>query len=153
MPFGSYNAPSMFMRLMDQVLKPFTTKFVAVYFDNILIFSKSKTEHLEHLKAVLKMLRQNKIFLNLKKCEFLTENLACLRFVICSQGIPIDERKIVTVKSWPPSKKVSEARSFHGFATLYIRIIRDFSSIVTSITECMKKGKFTWGKNNKGVLH
>ncbi|GJS31035.1 transposon ty3-I gag-pol polyprotein [Tanacetum coccineum] len=146
MPFGLSNAPSTFSRLMNQVLKPFIGSFVVVYFDDILIYSKSEKEHLMHLREVLIALSQNKLYINLKKCNFLTDKLLFLGFVITSHGIQVDEEKVRTIKEWPKPQTISEVRSFHGLATFYRRFIRNFSTIMAPITQCMKKGKFQWGE-------
>ncbi|KAK1582355.1 hypothetical protein Q3G72_014203 [Acer saccharum] len=146
MPFGLSNAPSTFMRLMNQVLRPFIGKYVVVYFDDILIYSKNEEDHMEHLRAVLEVLNENKLFINLKKCSWLTERLLFLGYVVSSEGILVDEEKVRAIRDWPKPKTVGEVRSFHGLATFYRRFVRDFSSVVAPITECLKKGKFQWGE-------
>lgn len=145
MPFGLSNAPSIFMRLMNQVLRPFIGSFVVVYFDDILIYSKTKEEHLEHVKMVLQVLQQNQLYINLKKCTFNTNKLLFLGFVIGEEGIYADEDKVKAIRKWPSPKPVIEVRNFHGLATFYRRFVRNFSSITYHITECLKKGKFHWG--------
>ena len=144
MPFGLSNAPSTFMRLMTQVLRPFLSNFVVVYFDDILIYSRDEGEHLTHLRHVLSALRENQLFMNLKKCVFLTNKLVFLGFVISSEGVHVDDEKVRAIREWPTPKTITEVRSFHGLATFYRRFIRDFSSIVAPITDCMKKGRFKW---------
>jgi hypothetical protein len=146
MPFGLSNAPSTFMRVMNQVLRPFVGKFVVVYFDNILIYSKTADEHVEHLRDVLAVLQENQLFLNLKKCSFMTDSLLFLGYVVSSEGIHVDEEKVRAIREWPAPKTVGEVWSFHGLATFYRRFIRNFSTVMAPITECMKKGKFQWGE-------
>ena len=142
MPFGLSNAPSTFMRVMNQVLKPFIGRFVVVYFDDILIYSRSEVEHLSHLREVLLVLLHNKLYVNLKKCSFMTNSLLFLGFVVSGDGIRVDEEKIKAIREWPTPKTVSEVRSFHGLATFYRRFIRNFGSIAAPITEYLKNEKF-----------
>ncbi|GJR00531.1 transposon ty3-I gag-pol polyprotein [Tanacetum coccineum] len=146
MPFGLSNAPSTFMRLMTQVLRPFMGKFVVVYFDDILIYSQTKEEHLGQLQKVMKALADNDLFVNLKKCTFLTNKLLFLRYIVSSDGIHVDETKVQAVRDWPSPKTLSEVRSFHGLATFYRIFVRNFNSIVAPITSCLKKGPFQWTK-------
>ena len=140
MPFGLSNAPNTFMRLMNQVLKPFIGKFVVVYFDDILIYSKTEAAHYNHVREVLVVLQANELYINLKKCSFLTDKLLFLGYVVSADGIHVDEDKVHAVREWPTPKIVSDMRSFHGLATFYQRFVQDFSSIVAPITECLKKG-------------
>jgi hypothetical protein len=100
MPFDLTNAPSTFMRLMNEVLRPFIGKFVVVYFNDILIYSKSLDEHIEHLRAVFCALREARFFANLEKCTFCTNPVAFLCYVVTPQGIKVDEAKIEAIKSW-----------------------------------------------------
>ena len=121
-------------------------KFVVVYFDDILIYSKTADEHVEQLRDVLAVLQENQLFLNLKKCSFMTDSLLFLGYVVSSEGIHVDEEKVRAIREWPAPKTVGEVRSFHGLATFYRRFIRNFSTVMAPITECMKKGKFQWGE-------
>lgn len=144
MPFGLSNAPSTFMRLMNHIFKPFIGKFVVVYFDDILIYSKNETQHLEHLRQVLELLREQKLYANLKKCHFLTNSLIFLGYVVSAEGIKMDPSKVEAIISWPIPTSLFEIRSFHGLASFYRRFIKDFSTIIAPITECLKEGKFKW---------
>ena len=99
MPFGLCNALSMFTRLMNEVLRPFCNTCVVAYFDDILIYSCNNKEHLAHLRVVFEALRDNKMFLNLKKCEFISSKLLLLEFIVSSKSIMVDPKKIEAITS------------------------------------------------------
>ncbi|WVZ90280.1 hypothetical protein U9M48_036590 [Paspalum notatum var. saurae] len=131
MPFGLTNAPSMW--LMNHVLRTFIGKFVMVYFDDILIYSKTLNEHVEHIKCVLAVLRKECLDANLAKCMFCTDK--------------VDEEKIKVVYEWLPPQNVSQARSFLGIACFYRLFVPNFSTIVAPINELTKKKvPFNWGQ-------
>ncbi|KAF8054126.1 hypothetical protein N665_1346s0001 [Sinapis alba] len=146
MPFGLTNGPSTFMRLMNHVLRAYICKFVVVYFDDILIYSTSLEDHLEHLEKVLKTLRQEHLYANLKKCTFCTDQLVFLGFVVSSQGLKVDEEKIKAVQDWPTPTTIGHVRSFHGLASFYRRFVKDFSTLSAPLTSVIKKDVvFKWG--------
>ncbi|KAG7543353.1 Reverse transcriptase domain [Arabidopsis thaliana x Arabidopsis arenosa] len=145
MPFGLTNAPSTFMRLMNHVLRAYIGHFVVVYFDDILVYSKSLEEHVDHLKMVLEVLRKEKLYANLKKCTFGTDNLVFLGFVVSTDGVKVDEEKVKAIREWPSPKYVGEVRSFHGLAGFYRRFVKDFSTLAAPLTEVIKKNVgFKW---------
>ena len=147
MPFGLTNAPSTFMRLMNHVLRSFIGKFVVVYFDDILIYSKSLDEHVEHIQSVLAVLREQKLYANLDKCTFCTDKVVFLGFVVSGHGVEVDEDKIKAVREWMPPQNASQVRSFLGLAGFYRRFVKDFSTIAAPINELTKKGvPFNWGE-------
>ena len=134
MPFGMSNAPNTFMRLMNQVFRPYIGRFVVVYFDNILIYGKNEEEHQSHLGQIMKVLEKEKLFGNLKKCTFFSNEVA--------HGIHVDESKAEAIRSWPTPKSIHNVRSFHGLASFYRRFIRNFSSIMAPMTELIKGSSF-----------
>ena len=147
MPFGLSNAPSTFMRLMNHVLRSLIGKFVVVYFDDILVYSKSLEDHVHHVKQVLSILRKEKLFANLPKCTFAKDKLVFLGFVVSSKGIEVDESKIEAIQNWPTPTNIAQVRSFHGLAGFYRRFVKDFSTIACPLNELTKKNvPFTWGK-------
>jgi hypothetical protein len=146
MPFGLTNALSTFMRLMNEVLRSFIGKFAVVYFNDILIYSKSLDEHIEHLHAVLGALRESRLFANLEKCTFCTDRVAFLGYVVTPQGTEVDEAKIEAIKSWPIPTTLTQLRSFLSLAGFYQRFMKDFSTIAAPFNVLTKKGvPFYWG--------
>ena len=149
MLFGLTNAPSTFMRLMNHVLRAFIGRFVVVYFDDILIYSKNLKEYIMHLKSVLEILRKERLFANLKKCTFCKDKLVFFGFVVSKRGIEVDEEKVKTIEEWPTPTTISQVRSFHGLTSFYKRFVRDFSSLAAPLTDQRKMYCLSWGKNKK----
>ena len=129
---------STFMRLMNHVLRAFIGKFVVVYFNDILIYN-NLNKYLDHLRNVLSVLQSEQLYVNLKKCTFCIEKIVFLDYVVTTQDIEMDEEKVKAIQDWPTPKLVSEVRSFHGLPSFYRRFVKDFSTIVASLTKIVKK--------------
>lgn len=144
MPFGLSNAPSTFMRLMNEVLKPFIGSFVVVYFDDILVYSKTCDDHVLHLRSVFDVLRKNKLYAKEEKCEFFVDQVMFIGYVVSKDDIQVDQSKVEAIKTWPQPKTLTEVRSFHGLASFYRRFVPNFSTLMAPITECIRKNGFEW---------
>ena len=131
---------------MSLVLREFSGLFLVVYFDDILIYSKTKEDHLHHLRLVCQTLRENSLYANPKKCEFMTTRVIFLGFVVTPKGVSADLEKVRAIVEWHVPASIHDVRSFHGLATFYRCFIRGFSSIVAPITDCIRKGGFQWTK-------
>jgi len=142
MPFGLSNAPSTFMRLMNQVFEPYIGKFVVVYFDDILIYSKDEQAHQSHLNKIMHVLEHEQLYGNLKKCTFFTHEVTFLGYIVSSEGNKVDEGKIEAIRTWPQPQSIHDVRSFHGLASFYRRFIRNISTIMSPMTEVLKGSLF-----------
>ena len=141
------------MRLMNHVLREFIGKFVVVYFDDILIYSTSLDLHIDHLKSVLTVLREEQLYANLEKCIFCTNHVVFLGFVVSSKGVQVDEEKVRAIQEWPTPKSITDIRSFHGLASFYRRFVKDFSTITSPLIEIVKKTVgFKWGEEQENAF-
>ena len=144
-PFGLTNASTAFMDLMNRVFRPYVDQFVVVFIDDILVYSKDAQEHEQHLKVVLKTLREKKLYAKLRKCDFWLKEVSFLGHIVSSEGIRVDPTKIETIVNWKPPRNVTEVRSFWGLAGYYRRLVRGFSVIASPLTKLLRKGiKFEW---------
>ena len=119
MPFGLTNAPGVFMALMNKVFQPYLDRFVIVFIDDILVYSRDKSEHEQHLRTVLQTMRDQQLYAKFSKCEFWLDQVVFLGHVVSADGIKVDPKKIEVVVRWEPPKNVSEICSFLGMAGYY----------------------------------
>src|SRR5690606_6759717 len=145
MPFGLTNAPATFQAFINDVLREYLDQFVVVYLDDILIYSRNKEEHIDHVKKVMKKLMDAQLQAKLSKCEFFKDEVEFLGFVISSKGIAMDPKKVKVIQEWKTPASVHDIQVFLGFANFYRRFIRNFAKEVAPITKLLKKDiPFNW---------
>ncbi|GJW53987.1 putative reverse transcriptase domain-containing protein [Tanacetum coccineum] len=146
MPFGLTNAPAVFMDLMNRVCKPYLNKFVIVFIDDLLIYSKNKEEHERHLKIILELLKKEQLYAKFSKCDFWLESVQFLGHVINNKGVHIDPVKVEAIRNWSAPTIPKEVRQFLGLAGYYRRFIEGFSLISKPLTKLTQKNKkYEWG--------
>nr|AAM74314.2 Putative retroelement [Oryza sativa Japonica Group]ABB47411.1 retrotransposon protein, putative, Ty3-gypsy subclass [Oryza sativa Japonica Group] len=143
MSFGLTNAPAFFMNLMNKVFMEYLEKFVVVFIDDILIYSKTKEEHEEHLRLALEKLREHQLYAKFSKCEFWLPEVKFLGHVISAGGVAVDPSNVESVLNWKQPKTVSEI--LLGLAGYYRRFIENFSKIARPVTRLLQKDvKYKW---------
>ena len=145
MSFGLTNAPAAFMDLMNRVFRPFVDQFVIVFIDDILVYSKSKEEHEQHLREVFETLRRAQLYAKFSKCEFWKDEVAFLGHIVGREGVSVDPSKIKAIVDWERPTNVTEIRSFLGLAGYYRRFVEGFSKIAVPLTKLTHKNtKYVW---------
>eukprot|EP00253_Pinus_taeda_P011096 PITA_11096 len=140
LPFGLTNAPATFMCLMNSIFHQYLDRFVLIFIDDILIYSRTVEEHQEHLKMVLHTLREHQLYAKFSKCDFFQEEIQYLGHVITKDCIVVDPEKIKAIMEWPVPKDVADIRSFMGLVGYYRRFVEGFSKVAFPITSLQKKG-------------
>jgi hypothetical protein len=144
-PFGLTNAPAMFMCVMNIIFSQYLDKFVLVFIDDILVYSKIEEEHEEHLRIVVQTLRKQKLYAKFDKCDFYQKKIQYLGHVISIESIAVDPEKIRAIMEWLVPKDVEHIRSFMGITGYYCIFIEGFSKIAYPIKSLQKKGtRFNW---------
>jgi len=126
MPFGLTNAPAYFVDLMNRVFKDFLDRFVLIFIDDILVYSKTEEEHEKHLRIVLETLRSNQLKAKFSKCHFWQSRVKFLGHIISESGISVDPSKIEAIQDWKRPESVTEIRSFLGLAGYYLVLSKTF---------------------------
>ncbi|KAG8499496.1 hypothetical protein CXB51_005958 [Gossypium anomalum] len=145
MPFGLTNAPAAFMDLMNQIFQSYLDRFVVVFIDDILVYSKTESEHAQHLRIVLQNLREKQLYAKFSKCEFWLYEVGFLGHIVSAEGIRMDPSKVSAVVNWKTPKNITEVRSFLGLAGYYRRFVKNFSMIASPMTCLLQKNvEFVW---------
>uniref|UniRef100_A0A8C1UQM8 Gypsy retrotransposon integrase-like protein 1 n=1 Tax=Cyprinus carpio TaxID=7962 RepID=A0A8C1UQM8_CYPCA len=145
LPFGLTNAPAVFQALVNDVLRDMINKFVFVYLDDILIFSRSLQVHIQHVRRVLQRLLENQLFAKAEKCSFHNQSVPFLGHIISVEGICMDPAKVEAVSDWPTPGNRKSLQSFIGFANFYRRFIRNFGQVAAPLTALTSTKKpFCW---------
>jgi len=141
MTFGLTTAPATFSRLMNSIFMEYLEKFVVVYLDDILIYSKNEEEHAEHLRLVLMKLREHRLYAKFSKCEFWLPEVTYLGHVISSKGIAVTPERVQAVLDWTPPESVKQVSSFLGLASYCRRFVENFSKVAKPLAKLLKKDK------------
>ena len=151
MPFGLVNAPATFQTMMNQILPEFLDNGVAVYMDEILISSKDPKDHTTLVRKVLQRLRDFQMAIPLENSVFHVTMVDFLSYVVATDGVTMNEKKVEMIKAWKPATSVTEVLIFMGFANFYRRFIKNFSDICTPVMNLTKwdKTKSFWGKDQE----
>jgi hypothetical protein len=145
MSFGLTNAPTFFINLMNSVFMDYIDKFVVVFIDDILIYSQSEEEHVDHLKTVLQRLREHRLYAKLSKCEFWIDEVMFLGHIINKDGLVVDSNKVADILNWKAPTDARGIKSFIGMAEHYQRSIEGFSKISRQMTALLaNKVEFKW---------
>jgi hypothetical protein len=144
MPFGLCNTPVTFQALMNDILRPFLCQFVLVFFDDILIYSTTWTDHLHHVRAILNILHQHHLFVKKSKYAFSTDSIFYLSHIISASGVAMDSAKVQAVADWPVPRSAQVVCGFLSLAGYYRKFIKEFGSITTPLTALLRKEGFSW---------
>src|SRR6266571_2417857 len=140
MPFGLMNAPVAFQRFVNTIFADLLDVSLVVYLDDILTYSKDLASHWEHVREVLRRLRKHGLYTNPKKCEFHTDTMEYLGYILSPAGLTMSTEKVKAIQDWPKPRKVKDVQSFLGFANFYWRFIHKYSDIVVPLTRLTHKG-------------
>ncbi|XP_019170443.1 PREDICTED: uncharacterized protein LOC109166012 [Ipomoea nil] len=149
MPFGLTNAPATFQALMNLVFKPLIRKTVLVFFDDILVYSPSLSQHWEHLREVLDIMKKNQLLAKLSKCSFAKKEVEYLGHIISENGLQTDPGKLVAVSAWPKPATIKELRGFLGLTGYYRRFIKSYGTLSRPLTDMLRKNAFQWSDESE----
>ena len=139
MLFGLTNAPFTFQSLMNDIFRPYLRKFILVFFDDILVYSKTLQDHLQHLESTFDILQQHSLLAKRSKCYFAQAKVEYLGHFISAAGVSTDLSKIEAVQKWPQPQNVSQLKGFLGLTSYYKRFVKGYGTICKPLTSLLKK--------------
>lgn len=143
-PFGLTNAPSIFQGLMNHLFRLYFRRYVLIFFDDILVYSRTMEDHKLHLREVLRVLKENHLYAKCSKCKFGCVRVDYFGHVITENGISVDPRKLQAIKDWPLPKNPKALRGFLGLTGYYRKFVRGYGGIASPLNKMLKKGEFQW---------
>ena len=152
MSFGLCNAPATFQALMNDVMRAYLHRFVLVFINDILIYSSSWADHLRHLRVVLTLLRQHRLFVKRSKCSFGVDSVGYLGHIISTAGVAMEPAKVQAIHKWPQSRSACAVRGFLGLAGFYRKFVHNYGTIIAPLTALLKKEGFTWNDNTMAAF-
>ena len=144
MPFRLTNAPSTFQGLMNSIFKPFLRKFALVFFDDMLIYSKSWKDHVEHVDRVLQLLEEKQLYAKISKCFFGVQEVEYLGHIVSHEGVKLDPRKIKTIKERKIPTSIKHLRGFLGLRGYYHKFVKNYRRITSPLITLLRKYAFSW---------
>jgi Reverse transcriptase (RNA-dependent DNA polymerase)/RNase H-like domain found in reverse transcriptase len=152
-PFGLSGAPPVFQALMNEVLRPYLDEFCLVHLDDILIYSKTEEDHIQHLRSVLNKLRDHRLYAKLSKCELFKPSLLYLGHHISASGIGVEEKKISAIRNWVRPRTLGNLQSFLGLCNYYRKFVMNFSQMAAPLTDLTRRDTpYTWGENQESAF-
>jgi hypothetical protein len=152
MAFGLCNAPATFQALMNDVLRPFLRRFVLVFFDDILIYSRTWVDHLRHLRAVFGALQHHQLFVKKSKCAFAASSVAYLGHVVSAAGVAMYPDKVQAVRDWQQPRSAQAVRGFLGLVGYYRKFVHNYDTIAAPLTALLKKDGFAWSADTAAAF-
>jgi hypothetical protein len=153
MPYGVTGGPATFQGVMNEILAPILRKFVLVFVDDILIYSKTLEDHAQHLQQVFAVLEQQGLKVKKSKCAFAKKEFAYLGHIISAQGVSTDKGKVAPIIKWQPPTNVKELRSFLGMTGYYRKFIKSYGIISRTLTDFLKKGaQYVWNSKKEAAF-
>jgi len=152
MAFGLTGAPNTFQGAVNTTLHPLLRKCALVFFDDILVYSHTLEDHIQHLRQVFTLLARDQWKVKISKCRFAQQSISYLGHIVSHNGVSTDPRKIESIQQWPQPQNIKELRNFLGLAGYYRKFVKHFATLARPLTNLLKKGIFIWTLAHQAAL-